>query len=495
MRMNKSYKFLNVIMVMVCACLTLSGCNNEDVGPTVSFGTEDILSEGKVLGVLGEGKNDSEKTEDSQKESSSAGEKETSTNKSSGLKTATSLNVNNLPDDIEDMVELCDALSITSVEMGTSYGNSPEYVWTAVHNAIMNADYKKDGYEIKGDVILADPKIADGMIRAMFGKVKNIPDIPMEMSKEPDEGVPAEVSIGNDFMYHFSLGDRGDSWPEVRRATLYSDGSGEMEVALLGGPTAEEIVSFIYSLRVNTKDTSASAQYDYEITGQRPANRETSNKMNGVPFITMVMQNYPTGVKSELLGQSVEEIPYFNSYNRQRAKDIDALNARISYEIMEYAMENEQDGQWHEICTYPVSNMKYVQAAVTYSRWPNYGTDGNIRTYNFDVSGMKALDINDAYALCNMTADQLTKDIRRAYVPGNDKGKIDRIEIGGFLIKEDGSVDFYAVLYIDGTVDEPFDRIVAINSQTKKMRYIFESDEGVVSEEEDAFNPPLTHGK
>lgn len=494
---NKTRKSFGVILAMTMVCLVLSGCEEEKVGPTVSFGTEDILKEGKVLGVIGEEKVEENSAKSSDSSSSEApSENAKVTTSSEGLKKATQLDINDLPEDIMDMVSLCDTLNMTSVERGETYGNSPDYVWAAVHNAVMNDDFSIEGYTVHESVVETDPDIVKQMIRSMFGKVKSIPDIPAEMMREDGDGIPASISVGNDSMYSFSLGDRGDSQAEVRRATLYSDGSAEMEVALIGGELSEEIVSFIYSMRMNTKDTSASAKYDYEITGQRPANRETTNKMNGVPFITMVMQNYGTGLPGEAANHSVEEVPYFNSYNRGRATGIDALNARISYEIMEFAMAKEDEEQWHEIFTYPVSNLKYVQAVVTYSRWPDYGTEGSIRSYNFDVSGMKALDIRDACAFCDMSESQLIKDIKKAYVPGPDGGKLDRTEIEGFLIKEDGSVDFYAVLHINDTQDEPYNRIAAINSATKEFRWVFDSDEGVVSDElVDNFIPPLTHGK
>ena len=487
-------KRINTVVLLAGICLVFAGCSDTKPGVTTSFGTEDILTEGEVLGFLGEdvGVENSEAFSDTSVGGADAGTAKAS---SGSLKTATSLDVNDLPENMKGMVSLCDTLNITSVERGENYGNSPEYLWNAVHIAVLNDDLSDEGYTVADNVVEADNETVKELVRAMFGKVKTTPDIPAEYMKSESPDIPAAISVDEETGYSFSLGDRGMSEPEVRRVTVYSDGSAEMEVALLDSEFSEEIVSFIYSVRINTKDTSVSAKYGYEITGQRPANRTTANKMNGVPYITMVMQNYGNKKSDVAAEKTIEEVPYFNSL-KPKQKGIETLNARISYEIMEFAMMEEDDEtQWHEICSYPVSNEKYVQVVVTYARWPAEGTEGEIRSYNFDASSMAAMDYNAAYALCNSDEKTIRKEISSAFSPKKSGEKLDRFNISGFLIKPDGSVDFYVVVYLVNGNGESYNRIAAFDSATKELRFVYDSGESVVSRElEDDFKPALTHG-
>lgn len=474
--------------------MMLSGCNSSS--GEVRKQKYDF-TEGKVLGTLGTQEEEiklGSSTAKTNKSSSQADSEATITENKKVEKTE----ADRLPEEVKKMILLCDSLNIASSQLGMKYCTSPEYVWTAIHNYVMSADVEQEGFRIEGDVAVVDPDTVKRYVYAMFGELKDIPEIPYELQEKAGDEYSAPVTMGNDLKYRFFMGDRGDTRADVMSVISYTDGTKEVKVALIGEEDNKEDVCFIYSLRDNGKDTSATSQFAYEITGQRYADLLTDLKMKGIPYIDMVMQKYPSEEASsedEAINSTIEEVPYF-CCNQERNEAVEELNARISYEIMEFAMAKEDKQEWHEICSYPVTNSKYVQVVVTYSRWPNYGTEGKLSTYNYDVANMVAMELEDALKLSNKSFEELFSGIEAAYVPENPGDVYDRAEYDGFFVLPNGSVDFYVTLYVTNPETEPFNRIVAYNTETKELRYIFESETGVVSSKMvDTYIPNLTHGK
>lgn len=474
--------------------LMLSGCNSSS--GEVKKQKYDF-TEGKVLGTLGT-KDEDVKLGSSTAKLTSAAKQAESEATITENKTVEQSEANRLSEDVKKMITLCDSLNRTSSQLGTKYNTSPEYVWTAIHNYVMGADVEQEGFRIEGDVVVVDPDTVKRYVYAMFGELKDIPEIPYEFQQKAGDEYSAPVTMGNDLKYRFAMGDRGDSRAEVESVISYTDGTKEVKVALIGEEDDKEDVCFIYSLRDNGKDTSATSQFAFEITGQRYADMLTDMKMKGIPYIDMVLQKYPSEEVSSgdsALNPTIEEVPYF-CCNKEKNEAVEELNARISYEIMEFAMAKEDKQEWHEICSYPVTNSKYVQVVVTYSRWPNYGTEGNLTSYNYDVANSVAMGLEEALKLCNMTFEEVFSGIEKAYVPENEGDVYDRAEYDGFFVLQNGSIDFYATIYVNNPNAEPFNRIIAYNTEKKELRYIFESETGVVSEKMvDTYIPNLTHGK
>lgn len=507
-------KGIFAVAVIMTACLAMSGCKQK-ADNQARHGNYDF-TDGKVLGVLGTQESEIRLGSSTSKKSSFQSAATTPVAVVTENKTLNEDNAKELPDEVQDMVGLCDALNIASAETGITYCTDPEYVWRAVRGAMLNADPEEEGFRVEDDALVVDSEIVSRYVYTMFGGLKEIPDIPIDLTKVDDEQQygSAPITVGTDEFYRFSLEDRGGSQPEVKSVISYTDGTKEMKVALTDVSTGKEEVNFIYSLRDNARDTSLSSIFNFEITGQRPSDMLTDMKMKGIPYIEMVKQRYPEDSndgneesvnaenssddsegEEERVNRSVEEIPYF-CCNREINKGVEELNGRISSEIMEFATAKESEEEWHEICAYPVTTTKYVQVVVTYSRWPDYGTDGNLKTYNYDVTNSCAMGMNEALTLSELKIDELYGEIKDAFVPANDGGEYIKAEYNGFLVRKDGSVDFYVTIYLDNNVAEPYDRLAAYNPKTKELRYIFDSDEGVVSKDlEDEYLPVLTHGK
>ena len=474
---------MSVTMIIIATALSCSLCAcKKEPAPKVSFGQVDAMQDGALLidNELPEG----------ERENSTAAESATS---ASTLKTAKSLDVEDLPENVARMAALCDAVNMTCVEQQSAYTqDNSDFMWHCVHMYFGNCTDKAMKLEKVAGYVDAEPGIVSDVFYAMFGKIRSLPDI-SESEMDYSQG-PAHVTITNGLKYRFSLGDRGTSEGQVRRATQYSDGSLEMEVALVDSETNEEIVCFIYSMRANTRDTTTSALFDYEITGARAADRITSDKIGGLPFLVPVMMvyGYDSYPANDPRHNEVDEVLYFNSF-KEHVPGMDELNARISHEILEFANSELPEGSWHEICSYPVSDSDYVQVATSYALRPNDTDDPDIRCYNYSVKKSRELDKNDAMTLCDTTSAQLEAHIADLW-ESSEGNRPDGISYCGFMIRKDGSVDvFYMLDITDNEVASK--KAVAYNSGSDSVRKVFEGDGVIPESETDAMKPKLTHGR
>lgn len=459
----------------------LSGCGDEPVAKS-SFGSVDPMQDGQVLAesII------SDPAEDDETEDGSTGD--------TPSKTAKQLDVNALPAEVMRMAQLCDALNMGCVEHQSGYSSDDtDFMWHCVHIYACNCTDKDMGFTTVGDYIEADPWTINDVLYAMFGRLKEIPQLPAA-EVEGGEGEDPHIVISNDLKYRFTIGDRGTSGPDIRRVTQYSDGSMEMEVALIDLETGEETVSFIYTMRSNTRDTTTSALFGYEITGSRAADAITSDKMSGVPFLSAVMQvyGYDSYSEDDSKYNEVEEVLMFNSFS-EHVPGIEELNGKISGEILAFANEELDEVEWHEIISYPLTTDNYVQVATTFITYPNYATDPDLRVYNYDKKKSRAMDINDALSVCNMTEAKLIERVRGLF-KGQGSETLQKLEFKGFLFRRDGSVDMYYMLYVNNPEAEDYKRLVAYNSLTGTLRYPFEEGSLIPYDETDQMKPPLTHG-
>ncbi len=477
---------VKLIMMITVASLCLCACE-EDAAPKSSFGEGDVLTDGEVL--IG----------DTSEEEQSEGEESANepTTSASTIKTSKRLDLEMLPAPVKRMAGLCDAINIACVDQRTAYNaDDPEFVWHCVHMYVVNSTDKDMGFKRVDSLVDAEPNVVTQVIYAMFGKLSKIPQIPYDIETEGTDGPIPHIQISNDLRYRFLRVDRGISAPDIRRVTQYSDGSMEMEVALVDSESGEETVSFIYSMRANTRDTTTSALFDYEITGVRPADKITSDKMSGMPFLVQVIQTYgyDSYSRDDPKYDEVVEVMQFSSFVPDD-KEMEKLNKRISDEVMEYVNRPLDDVSWHEICSYPITNYDYVQLAVTMATYPSYAKDPGIRCYNYSKDEQRALDENDAYRLCDTTAEKLAEHVRSLWKPGSETEILTDITYEGFIVRADGSVDMYYTVNVDNTDAEPYSRLIVYNSGTDGLRIVFDGYGIVPEDEEDAVKPKLTHGK
>ncbi|MBO4904022.1 MAG: hypothetical protein J5367_02245 [Lachnospiraceae bacterium] len=464
-----------IISVVLISAFILCACKEERVEKS-SFGQVDALTDGDILVDDVEGGD----------EDTDAETEEALTN-DIPVKTSTQLDVDSLPDNVMRMVGLCDAINMACVEMQSAYDfKNNEFVWHCVHLYIDNCDDEKIDISRAGTTYIADPRTVSNIIYSMFGKLTEIPQI--AESAFGDENTDAHIRITTDLKYQFTSGDRGTSEPQVVSATQYSDGSMEMKVALVDSVTGEEMVSFIYTMRANTRDTTTGALFDFEITDSRPGDRATSDRIDGMPYLTTVMQvyGYDSYDKEDPKYADVEEVLYFGSF-KEHVPGVDELNASISHEILEYANTPLDDGSWHLICSYPLTTDDYVQVATTFATYPADTSDPDIRCYGYDKKKTRALEPSDALAIMDTTDAELTAHIEELYAGMTDEEVTPALDYRGFIIRRDGSVDMF---YMAGD-----GRLIAYNSGSDRIRYVFDEEDVIPEDETDDMKPELTHGR
>ena len=458
---------LTVLSLCLCAC-------EEEPVPKKSFGEVDALTDGAVL-------ISDTAEEDAGDEQELSNETATS---DSTIKTSLRIDTENLTPAMKKMVGLCDAINMAGVEMREIYSfEDPDFVWHCVHLYVCNCTDKNMGFK--------------RVIYAMFGKLSKVPDVPFEAGNEDlEDDEPSHVRISNNLKYRFLAGDRGLSACEVRRVVQYSDGSLEMEIALVDSESGEETVSFIYTMRANTRNTTTSAVFDYEITGARPADKTTRDKIDGMPFVVPIIQvyGYDSYTEEDPEYYDVEEVLYFNSF-AETDEEMDKLNGRISDEILAYANSPCPEGSWHEICSYPLTTYDYVQFATTFATYPVYAQDPDIRCYNYSKNEKRAMDENDAYALCNMSGNTMAEHVRSLWKPSGAAETLTDVIYKGFLVRRDGSTDVFFTINVNNTEAEPYSRLMVYNSGSDDLRWAFDEGGIVPEEDEDAVKPKLTHGR
>ncbi len=473
-----------IIIALLSACLC--GCNEEPEKKS-RFGEVDAMQDGAFLSDNTKRSSSSETAEETE-----ISEKLTT---DSTIKTSKSLDVDDLPEGIARMVGVCDAINMACVENQKAYNQSDaELVWRCVHMYVTSCSDKKMKFTRVSEYVEADPQIISDVILAMFGKLRDIPPIP-DSATAVEDGV-AHMSISTGLQYRFSLGDRGDSAPEVRRVTQYSDGSLEMEVALVSMETSEEVVDFIYSMRANTRNTTTSAVFEYEITGSRSGDKLTSDKMNGMPFLVPVLQvyGYDSYPADDPKHNEVEEVMMLNSF-QEHVPGMEEFNEKIRGEILSVTNSELTDDQWFDIRSYPVTSADYVQVATSVAVCPDSSRDPDVFCYNYSFSKSRIMDKNDALSASGMTEAQILERIvglwekDNGYAPG-------KITYRGFIIRRDSSVDmFYS---IDTVSDEglPYRKTIAYDPVSDKIRKVFEEGGEVIPASEcDDTKPELTHGR
>ena len=476
---------LLIVLIMIVQMACLEGCSDPEPVAKSSFGKVDAMQDGKVLS--------STRADTAGEETESSEEKDITDDKP--IKSARSLDVNRLPADIRMMAGLCDAINMACVEQRKVYSQTDnEFMWHSVHLFVGNCTDKQMGFRRVGNTIEAEPEVIGKIMFAMFGKLREIPPISDESADEDEDERP-HISVSTDLKYRFSDGDRGTSAPEIRSVTEYSDSSVEMEVALVDEETGDETVSFIYTMRANTRDTSNSALIDYEITGARPADRITSDKMNGIPYLVPVIQIYgqDTLPEDDPRYGPVEEVLIFTSFD-EHVPGMEELNANIAKNVLARSDASE-DGSVSRIISYPITTDDYVQVAMTVTPYPLQTTDPDIYCYNYNKSKQRAMDMNDALMLSGMKNPEMLQRVEDLFALQNENAEISDITYRGFMVRRDNSVDMFYMIGTEGAGETDGDHLMVYNSGTDELRYAFENGYVYPDDEIDQMMPKLTHGR
>ena len=485
--MKKRYCVI-VILCILSASFALCSCGEKEPAVKSTFGSVDPMTDGEVL--IDSKKNEQDDTEGDTDAQQGAVTVNTT------MKTSKRLDLDDLPPAVSDMIGLCNAINVTCVDQHTAYSqDKPEFVWHCLHMYINSCTDKRMGIEHVAEYSEVSPQIADDIIFSMFGKLREMPQLPRESLEPGDDGIP-RVAISNDLKYRFRNDDRPPAVSEVRRVTQYSDGTLEMEVALDDPDTGEEIVSFIYGMRPNTRDTTTAALFYYEITGVRSADKITSDKMEGTPFLVEKKRIYGREQSggSEAGSNEIEEVLYYASFS-DNVPGVTELNGRIDREVLEYALSPVDDTSWHEIISYPLTSYGYVQFAVTFGTYPNNGDDPDIQCYNYDKDNEKAVDPDEVFGLCQKSDSELKDAVISHYSNITHAGDVNDIVYKGFIVRRDNSFDIFYMLNITDEAGIQHNRLYIYNSTSDSLRYAFDGSGVIPEDEQDVMKPPLLHGR
>ena len=416
----------------------------------------------------------------------------------SAVGAVTELDVNNLPADLQKMVHLMDSMNQVLCSYGAVYDPAdPELVWGSMMLALGNSNWEEYGLELNEDGmgITVPEALTESVGYALFGELKELPEISENYSVVDEYSGKAAIYQEADGSYSFSIGDRGLSDYRVESVTDNGDGTYTAVVSLNAtGPDWNEIVCFSYTLR-ETTHASEDAAFAYEIIGAEPADQLTIDKLAGIPYFNMYAQEYGYEVYEEEDSRYYEivEIPYFGTLNWDDTS-FQGLNERIMEELYSVAEEGRSDEvTWPDIRSYVMTDDTYMQAVSTAIIYPNYATDGEVYSYNYDKVNQREMTLEDGLKLAGVTEEELLKKVEAAYVPDYDASVYDHAELGGFRVKQDGTVDFYLKLFIKNPEADDYDEIATYQMSDDTL-HIYDGEVLIPDSEIDVFAPPLTHG-
>lgn len=406
------------------------------------------------------------------------------------------LDTANLPEELQEMVPLMDALNLNLCSYQAKYDcENAELFWNSVQIAAVNSqDWDKYGFQVsdEGDRLIVPKKTAEKFAYAMFGTVKELPELP-EHIMIAGETYDSSIHTDENGDFYFVLGDRGLSDYRVNRAIDNGDGTYSIEVSLNSAEMDEnEIISFLYTLRESTHDNDLFA---YEITTGVPADKKTENKLAGIPYLDIYTQFYGSSIYEEddIKESSIIEIPYFGTFRDDRSS-IESLNDRIFAELESVdETSNENEGCWPEICSYFFTGEDYLQVVSTAIIYPNYATDGDVYSYNYDLKNDSPMTNEDGLKLAGLTEEELLKKVEAVNQNRYDGDSYDHAQLGGFRVKKDGAVDFYLKMFINNELSDNYNTIVTYHTADGSLEY-YEGRVLIPDDEIDVMNPPLSHG-
>jgi len=409
---------------------------------------------------------------------------------------AKELDTDSLPANLQKMVPLMDALNLALCNYDASYDASDaEFVWNSILLAAVNSDWEEYGLSMSEDgmTLLVPKEVTEEIAFAMFADLSELPEVPESLSQAED-GVPA-VSVNENGDYTFIVGDRGLSAYRAESFTDNGDGTYTATISLNGAGTEQnEIISTVYTLRERASEKD-DPLFSYAVAAGEPADQLTEDKIAGIPYLDVYMQAYGCELydESDLMYESVEEIPWFSCFNTED-DTCASLNDRIREEILSVDEQAfEEEGIWPDIRSYFFTDDTYLQAVSTVITYPNYATDGAVYSYNYDKKNKCAMTNEDGLKLAGVTEEALYEMTESAYEPENDGDVYDHAQLCGFRVKEDGTVDFYMELFIDNELADDYDRI-AVYQMSDSTLHFYDGQILIPDSETDTMDPPFTHG-
>lgn len=468
----------HILIVFMVATL-ITGCSsNSDYVETV---TTDVADDNQAASEENAGKKEQQET-------------------GSSMPITDEISGDNLTPEISNMIPLCDAVLCAQVESARTYSSTDAHlIWKSLRIALGEAKWKTGVMEEANGLLYVKHEKVNEYAYAMFGQLSTLPNIPDDMI-ENSECMYQNSPIDGEISECFALGDRGLTTIRVDDVAIHNDASISLTLSLVDLENEEEIASFVYDLRPNSKNTSKSAEFHYEITDSHPADDFTRMRMAKVPYIVPIVQLYGNGAEAYLNDgrsskheKSCAEVLNYTCFG-EPSPAIVRLNERINYEL-DPNSENDK-GVWNRIVTYPITGQDYVQMISTVSCESEGSIANYLYSYNYSKGTKSEIKREDALAMVNLSEDELIQKVIGTYGADNDDEALEGVEYCGFLIKDDESIEFYVKLnYANAAGGAVMDRIASFSTDSNRL-IVFDTYDDIVKDSvQDKMSPELTHGR
>ena len=215
---------------------------------------------------------------------------------------------------------------------------------------------------------------------------------------------------------------------------------GALCVALLAGCGSNNTPSEVTESNVAISTESETAE-----ASTPESSEESSENPSDAPTITMQLQDYT--------GNNIGEFPMISGVENDA---VDTINQQIKDRMTTYQQHlQNDDGSWIEHRAYPVSTSHYLNIVTTEVSYPNYGTQGVAKSYNYDIDNQTVVSVDDALALANTTREEI-EAVCDVYIANTDEYlEVTKVDMDAFVIHEDVSVDFFIRIATDNKADAP----------------------------------------
>jgi hypothetical protein len=207
------------------------------------------------------------------------------------------------------------------------------------------------------------------------------------------------------------------------------------------------------------------------------------------PWITFITQEYE--------GDNIAEIPCIE-YPWERDAEIDAINRSLNQGIQrvyEDFKASSEEPYWMEIRSYPFTSSDYLQVVVTSIEYPNYGTDGDLFSINYDKNQGKWLTVDDALKMEKINSGTLMHNVGELFEPEVPTQSLGEVKIAGFLLRG-AQLGYYTEFLLEITVEnsaaQPWKSYF---SYTPQLDRLFKMDSRCLFDpsEPDQMDPPLSY--
>ena len=229
------------------------------------------------------------------------------------------------------------------------------------------------------------------------------------------------------------------------------------------------------------------------------ANDKADGINNDDTFVDMMEQNYER--------ENIVEIPMIMYDGQQptlaeyggKNPEIEMLNNDIKANLMlpynDFEDSDDKDS-WIQIRTYPITNNQMIQLIISNMLCPNYGTDGDIVSYNFDKTKNEWVGLDTVFEQLGISRNTIETGAKNAFVPEYEGEYVDNVEVQGFRYINGDSVDFFLKIFVINPDADPWNGLYRY-SYTPKSQTLnkLNMEQPFNVSELDVMNPPLYYGR